>query len=99
MKGTILVEKLARGTQIVYVPSHCSLDEKFSYPGGVQPGFVSSGPNNHGDYFCRYWQIKEGKIVYDLRTKANSECTPRDVMMIMDTVPQAEVEKAIKEWC
>jgi len=53
----------------------------FTYPNGIQPGFVMSGPNFEGAYFCRYWRYAwDGISGYmpDLRTKSNSELTRGD---------------------
>jgi len=90
--------KLERGTQIVYRPSHYSGDT-FDYLTGVQPGFVTSGPDNEGAYFCRYWIVKDKKVVNELRTKAGSESTPIVNISVLETVPQEWVEQALEEWC
>jgi hypothetical protein len=71
--------KLPRYTQIVYIPPHLqrlligSNPVPLNYPNGAQPGFISSGPTGNGDYFCRYWIIRDGVVQPELRTKANSE--------------------------
>lgn len=109
--------KLERGTQVVYVPRHLmTLDphvlQNYHYPHGLQPGFITSGPNNNGDYFVRYWYVEKGltKMVdgklranipedWELRTKANSEATSPDMLVIFNTVSQQKVEHALKEFC
>ena len=66
-------------TQILYIPPHLQyilLEGKpvpIYYPNGAQPGFITSGPNSRGDYFCRYWMISDDKLLQELRTKHNSE--------------------------
>lgn len=90
-QGNKILKKLSRGNQILYVPTHLMEgvnpgDEYhlrvinrnlWGYPNGIQPGFVTSGPNNEGDYFCRFWKFDEnGLLIPELRTKFNSEATP-----------------------
>lgn len=88
--------KLKLGDQIVYVPGHLwDQPLKFGYPNGAQPGFVT-GLNSESDYFCRYWIIKNGKPINELRTKANSKLTPSFFVKRMDTVPQEWVDDAIR---
>ena len=77
-----------RGTQILSVPSHA--EGNLDHP-EVQAGFVTSVRGEH--VYCRYWR----KDLSELRTKANSECTPIYVLYAVDTVPQARVEAALIE--
>lgn len=99
------MKKLKRGTQILYIPSHINVvsDEYIGYPSGIQPGFVTSGPNEHGEYFCRYWRIGvKGGVkgaIPQLRTVANSELTPVANIMVKDTMSQEIVEKALEMYC
>ena len=85
--------KLKRGTQIIYVPTHAENDGT-DHP-DCERGFVTSSTNT-GVAFCRYWS----KYSYgDLRTKAGSERTPVENIVICDTVPQSEVDEALEKWC
>lgn len=77
---------LLRGTQVFYVPTHAEGD--LSHP-DVEAGFVTSV---RGDtVFCRYWR----KDLAELRTKANSEGTPVDLIVVQDSVPRCQVEAAL----
>lgn len=61
------------GTQIAYVPSHANGD--IGHP-DVEFGFVTSA---RGDvHLCRYWRKDEPGA---LRTVANSEATPTDLLI------------------
>lgn len=82
---------LERGTQIIYVPNHA--DGDVSHP-DCEAGFVTSACATTA--FCRYWYRS---YPGELRTKANSENTPIDNLVIQDTVPQSRVEQALKEYC
>ena len=83
-----MLAKLQPGTQIIYVPTHAQ--EDISHP-DCEEGFVTRVKNTHA--FCRYWsKYRPG----ELRTKANSEATPLDCLVIRDTVPQEEVDRMIK---
>lgn len=84
---------LKPGTQIISVPTHVNNLEDPA----CEPGFVTSGPTRDGAYFCRYWLKKDGK--YELRTKANSELTPVHTLVVLETVPQMIVERAMERWC
>lgn len=90
--GEPVTDKLKKGTQILYVPSHLLEDiepgqdfykrvmnkNMWGYPSGIQPGFVTSGPTADDSYFCRYWRwdTNNNEYVTELRTKSNSEKTP-----------------------
>lgn len=80
-----------RGTQIIYVPTHANGD--INHPDCVA-GFITSVRMAPGMdvAFCRYWN-KAG----ELRTKANSEATPIENLVVKDTVPQIKVRKALQE--
>jgi len=41
-----------RGDEIAYIPQHAK--GKYDHP-DVEFGFVTSGPNAQGSYFCRFW--------------------------------------------
>lgn len=78
---------LTRGIQVLYVPMHAYGDT--NHP-DVEPGFVTSV---RGDVaFCRYWNKRAPG---ELRTRANSESTPVDSLVVRDTVPQAQVAAAL----
>lgn len=61
------------GEQIAYVPLHASGD--IEHP-DVEFGFVTSQRGH--TVFCRYW--RKGYLG-DLRTRANSEGTPADMLV------------------
>ena len=77
--------KLLRGQQIACVPDHvrdeCKNDwEWFDHP-DTELGFVWEDKGEN--VLCRYWsKYAEG----DLRTKANSELTPKRLLEIYDSV-------------
>ena len=77
-----------KGTQIIYVPLHAQ-NENDSH---CEMGFVAS-VNDQGA-FCRYWSKYNAS---ELRTKANSELTPFDRLIIRDTRPQEFVDKTLQE--
>lgn len=99
-------EQLAKygvGTQVVYVPSHIpwehALTSRFlKYPSGAQPGFIVSEINDDNCYFVRYWRYNHETGLYEtsLRTRANSELTPSNLLMLMDTFAQAIVKQWLK---
>lgn len=111
VKGT-----LHKGQQMVYCPDHLSWmnimlvgdGNYWSYPGGYQPGFVTSGPTKPDTstgmgfddyYFCRYWRYDNHKKIYvpELRTVSNSELTPARCIIVMDFFLQMHVDWLIKE--
>src|SRR4030042_5164197 len=86
--GGLMTDRLVRGTQIVYVPDHMMDVFKemqganrieFSYPSGIQAGFVVSGPvrsatfGSMDTYFWRFWIVSNGGVGHVLRTRANGE--------------------------
>jgi hypothetical protein len=78
---------LTRGTQVLYVPMHAHGDT--NHP-DCEAGFVTSV---RGDVvFCRYWSKHAPG---ELRTKANSEATPRAALVERWSVPQAQVAAAL----
>lgn len=86
---------LKLGVQIAYVPNHADGDIGHS---DVQFGFVSS-VTKFG-VFCRYWLKKELLIgdVPELRTKANSELTPFDNLLVWDSVDHKIVDETIRNF-
>ena len=90
MEKGIDLKDLKRGMQIMYAPDHADTINSRA----IERGFVTS--INDKVAFCRYWN---DYIPSQLRTKVNSEATsPRD-LIIVDSVPQAQVEKALEEYC
>lgn len=82
-----LAQELRPGTQIIYVPNHAK-DENDPV---CEHGFVMTV--NLYTVFCRYWN-KDGT---DLRTRANSESTPFENIVVKDTHPQYEVDRWIRK--
>lgn len=79
---------LTPGTQIIYVPTHAAGD--VTHP-DAEAGFVTAV---RGDVaFCRYWSKAHPG---ELRTKANSEGTPIDMLVVQATRPQTAVDEAIR---
>jgi len=83
--------KLARGTQIIRRTNVKAESD--------EAGFITSGPTLYGGYFCRYWRMRNGKALPELRTKSVSELTLAKHIVVQDSVPQEQVEQALKEWC
>jgi hypothetical protein len=83
---------LEQGMQIIYVPTHT--DGDIHHP-DCEAGFVAHTTEIEGAIFCRYWsKYSPG----ELRTKANSELTPVNLLVVRNTVPQEQVEAAIKKY-
>jgi hypothetical protein len=95
-----------RGTQVCYIPAHANGDLK--HP-DVEFGFVTSDAGERG-VFCRYWR----KMKYDprnpaylylenvedyLRTKSNSELTPRELLQEYHYIGQNFVDRALELYC
>jgi hypothetical protein len=84
---------LKQGTQIIKVPPHANGD--IHHRDG-QAGFIARETILPGNaIFCRYWV--RGSEGFRLRTVANSEATPVDMLVIRDTVPQQAVKAAMLE--
>jgi hypothetical protein len=79
--------KLTEGTQIIYVPMHANGDT--GHP-DCEAGFVTSVRGTNA--FCRYWSKHTPG---ELRTKANSELTPIDCLVVQDTVPPEHINTAL----
>jgi len=93
------MDKLARGTQIAYVPTHIRdkngyFNSKSSF---IQFGFVTSGPTADECYFCRYWI--GGTHFNELRTVSNSERTPIDCIEVVASHDQALVDEMLEKYC
>ncbi len=63
-----------KGDQIIYVPTHA---DGIDHP-DAERGFVTSLAPNGTSAFCRYWSKANPR---ELRTKANSEATPIDMLV------------------
>jgi hypothetical protein len=74
------------GTQIAYIPTHANNDINHE---DVEFGFITSKSDK--DYFCRYWS---GRGKTTLRTAANSERTPSEMLVEYVSVSQ----KVVDEW-
>jgi len=81
---------LRPGTQIVYVPGHAEGDAK--HP-DCEEGFVTSMGTKGDAAFCRYWSRESPK---ELRTRANSELTPLDNIVLSETHAQSLVDMWIR---
>jgi hypothetical protein len=84
-----------RGSQIAYIPNHAKDTEGkaiLTHP-DIEYGFINSF-NSEGKPFCRYWNKN---IPTELRTKANSELTDLQNILICVSVPQSQVDAAIAD--
>ncbi len=78
---------MKQGTQIAYVPLEAGGNLAFV---GVEMGFVVKERGNA--HFCRYWRAGHpGK----LRTTANSELTPNELLVEHQSVEQSIVEDCL----
>ena len=84
-----LRKTLKPGTQIIYQPKHV---KTLDHP-DCEKGFVTSIAPDRLSAFCRYWNY-DGS---DLRTKANSEATWLNDLIIENTHPQKKVDEWIKK--
>ena len=79
------------GDQIAYIPMHADGDINHQ---DVEFGFVTSVCSDTSALFCRYWsKYSPG----ELRTKANSESTPIDMLVHHVTVIQSKVDALLEE--
>lgn len=98
------MKKFNRGDQIIYLPKHLTDQEVFKVSGidaflehpDALFGFVTTGPNNIGYYYCRFWLKHKPD---ELRTKANSEPTPPNQMFHYESHTLLEVEDALGIYC
>lgn len=81
----------APGDQVAYVPTHADGDLK--HP-DVEFGFVTSMRPAGDAAFCRYW--RRGHLG-ELRTVANSECTPVDLLVPHQSVSQTIVDDVLRQ--
>ena len=88
---------LKQGTQIIYVPTHANGDTSHR---DCQTGFLAYDkeftPTSNLMAYCRYWSKHSPG---ELRTKANAELTPLNLVVFQDTVPQEQVDRAIEQYC
>lgn len=94
--------QLNRGDQIAYVPNHAGQQDLAHKD--VEFGFVTSGPNDAGGYFCRFFYKNTAKYGNDLRTKGNSESTPiENIVPLADNHPLARprwvIDAALEKFC
>lgn len=75
--------------QIVYIPLHAEGDIEHE---DCEFGFVVLDKGE--DAFCRYWN----KDKTDLRTKANSELTPKDMLYPFNSVPGDQVRRVYEKY-
>lgn len=80
-------KQLQKGTQVAYVPSHAR--NNIAHP-DVEFGFVVSVRENGA--FCRYF-YRNG----ELRTRANSELTPFDLLYRYRSRDQSVIDKIIED--
>lgn len=83
---------LKTGTQIAYIPTHANGDINHE---DVEFGFVTSYKPTLDVYFCRYW--RQGHIG-EMRTTANSEATPADMLVEHVSLPQPTIESWLREF-
>ena len=84
--------------QIAYIPSHVfeevqTLSKALKHP-DVEFGFVVRDKGTQG-VFCRYW-LKYSRG--ELRTKANSELTPREMIVSHISRSPTQVDGAWDQW-
>ena len=84
-----MTKKLAIGMQIAYIPHHANGDINHR---DVEFGFIT-GYNSHKDPFCRYYHKDRPGV---LRTTANSECTPRAMVVPSRTTTQTFVDDFLR---
>jgi len=80
---------IQKGSQIAYVPNHA--EGNLSHP-DVEFGFVTSIRDNIA--FCRYWSKDSFEI---LRTKANSEATPLNRIVLHISTAQSNINKLLAD--
>lgn len=78
--------------QIAYIPHHANGDLKHR---DTEVGFVTSVSNDGKTVFCRFWHDASK---FELRTKANSEATPYDLLVHHKSVPQKIVAIAYRKY-
>lgn len=84
-----MIEQFSRGEQIAYIPMHAK--GNIDHP-DVEFGFVTSQKGN--TVFCRYWRKHNIGV---LRTTANSEGTPADMLIRWPVARQGLVEHLLHQ--
>jgi len=79
-----------KGDQIVYIPTHADFNLNHE---DCEFGFVWKDKQTDA-VFCRYW--RKGKPG-ELRTKANSELTPRNLLFSFKSVSDHIITETIQE--
>lgn len=92
------MDDFRRGTQVAYVPAHVQEQGGSLKHPDVEFGFVTSVKDI--DAFVRYWRkghipTDYAEIEYCLRTRANSERTPLDLLVEFHSIPNDIVEVAL----
>lgn len=82
---------LKPGDQIIYIPTHAKGDK--NHP-DCELGFVTSIPLDSKSAFCRYWSKYDSDA---LRTTANSEATPMDMLQLHKTKPLQVIVEMMKD--
>jgi len=78
--------------QVAYIPTHANKD--LQHP-DVEFGFVTSDLGR-STVLVRYWA--KGQNGTALRTRANSEATPRDCLVPYESATPGEVDAAWRAW-
>lgn len=87
------MDKLARGTQVIYKPNHAvDLNDP-----ACEMGFVTSGPTNDGSYFVRYFLKGQYKDI--LRTVSCSVRTPGENLFVQSHHDQNYIDELLKKFC
>lgn len=81
-------EDVKKGVQIIYIPTHCKGN---IFHEDIQKGFIMSLCNDKKSAFCRYFYSNG-----DLRTRANSESTPLDMLYLAHHSNQKKIDDTIK---
>lgn len=84
------------GQQIVSAPSHILINDGKDFDitsDDLEYGFVTEDKNN-GFVFCRYWFKNK---IGNLRTKANSELTPKANLWPCEHIDQVVIDNLLVE--
>lgn len=93
------------GDQLIYVPQHIlEMQEApwlepdlWGYPNFIQPGFAYHSTDD--DVFMRYWQWDDENRLWkaEMRTKANSELTPKTNLFYLQLFEERTSQLMLKE--
>ena len=78
-----------KGDQIIYVPTHA---DGIDHP-DAERGFVTGLCPNEDSVFCRYWSKTNP---HQLRTTANSEATPINMLVKDNSRLQSTITQLLK---